>query len=93
MLLHRLRLVRHKRCVQSRTAIVAGAHHHDRALVPCVQIAGILVPHLASTAAVAAIVVRLVEHLRLARDRLIVQEVHGGVLILEVAALAVGRAT
>ena len=93
MLLHRLRLIGHQRCVQSHTAIVARAHHHDRTLVSRVQIAGVLVSHLASAATVAAIVVSLVEHLRLARDRLVVQEVHGGVLILEVAALAVRRAT
>ena len=89
MLLHRLRLIGHQRCVQPHTTIVARAHHHDRTLVSRVQVAGVLVPHLASTAAIAAIVVSLVEHLCLACDRLVVQEVHGGVLILEVAALAV----
>ena len=93
MLLHLLRLVGQYRCIQSRSAIVAGAHHHDRALISCVQIASILIPHLPSTTAIAAIVVSLVEHLRLTRDCLVVEEVHGGVLVLEVATLAVRWAT
>ena len=59
-------------------------------MIPSVQVAGVLISEL-SGAPLTTVVVGLVEYLGVAGGSLIVEQIHGRVLILEVAALAIRR--